>query len=279
MTFTKLSPDHIQGFKNEGFVKLKGFFEPALIADILADAQAVFAKQMVRLGILNSTEGYDSQTFRDGMFSLFQKDLQAFMNAGKQVQHLVSLHQAALSESVIDTLKELGLSTPVVSTRPVLFFNHQKLAKEKVYHTVFPHQDWRSMQGSLDAVIIWLPLVPIDAKLGALQVIPGSHKMGLVATGMESGFGKVDITDEMEKQWVNVEVEPGDALFFSSFLIHQSGVNDSEDIRWSTHFRYNNLDESTFVERGYPHPYIYKPTEELLTKGFPNQELIKNIYQ
>jgi phytanoyl-CoA hydroxylase len=61
----------------------------------------------------------------------------------------------------------------------------------------------------------------------------------------------------------------GDILIFSAFLIHQSGNNITNKIRWSVQLRYNNLDEPTFIERGYPMAYIYKPETELVTPDFP----------
>jgi phytanoyl-CoA hydroxylase len=168
---------------------------------------------------------------------------------------------------------------PSMSTRPVLFFNSPALAKKKVYHTVFPHQDWRSMQGSLDAIVLWLPLIDIDKKLGALEVIPGSHKWGLLSAELEEGFGKVYLTSEQGKLFKPIEVEVGDALFFSSLLIHQSGNNISGQIRWSAHFRYNNLTEPTFISRKFPHAYIYKPIENLITNDFPSEEDINKTFR
>ena len=59
-----------------------------------------------------------------------------------------------------------------------MYFNHPKLAKEEVYYKVFPHQDWRSMQGSLDSVVIWTPLNQIDSDMGPLNIIPKKPFMG-----------------------------------------------------------------------------------------------------
>ena len=73
-------------------------------------------------------------------------------------------------------------------------------------------------------------------------------------------------------------MEQGDVIFFSSFLIHRSGTNETEHIRWSTHFRYNDLDEKSFVERGYPHAYIYKPVDEYLTPYFDTKNATKNYF-
>lgn len=194
------------------------------------------------------------------------------------MQHLISLHKLSLNQKIVDLLKNIGLSFPNISTRPVLYFNHPNLAKEKVFHTVDAHQDWRSMQGSLNSVVMWLPLVDIDVSLGALQILPKSHLHGLRTDYIENGFGMVNLTPEEEKQLLNIEVELGDALLFSSFLIHQSGSNTTNSPRWSVHFRYNDLNEQTFISRKFVHAYTYKPNDELLTQNFPEIYQIQKIF-
>src|SRR4030095_3525578 len=109
------------------------------------------------------------------------------------------------------------------------------------------------MQGSLDAIVLWVPLTDIDRALGALEVIPGSHTMGLLDSEMSDGYGHIKTSTNLPEP-VAGAVEGGDALSFSAFLVHQSGTSVTDAIRWSCHFRYNNLREATFVERGFPHP-------------------------
>lgn len=108
------------------------------------------------------------------MLRLFETDLETFTYCGKHVQHLISLHRLSLSPRIMDALKELGLEAPCICTRPVVFFNAKSLAKKEVYWRLSWHQDWRTMQGSLDSVIVWIPLVDIDQRLGAIEVIPGA---------------------------------------------------------------------------------------------------------
>jgi hypothetical protein len=259
----------VDAYRGQGYVLLKGLFPAEEIEAIHAEAKRVFARQIVERG-LSETEDLPEPEFEDAMARLFEEDLPTFTNCGKQAQHLVSLHRLSLDERIVEKLRELGLSWPNISTRPVLYFNAERLAKKEVYWRLDVHQDWRSMQGSLDSAVVWIPLIDIDEKLGALEVIPESHLWGLLDADMEDGYGHVQ-GDVDESQFIPVEVERGDALFFSSFLVHRSGTNVTDSIRWSCHFRYNNLAEPTFVERGYPHPYIYKPQEDLITPGFPSR--------
>jgi phytanoyl-CoA hydroxylase len=268
-----MNPDE---YRERGFLLARGFFEAAEIDRIRNEAKEIFQMQMIRLGVTPAGPLTEAE-FNRGMVALFEDHLQVFVNCGKQVQHLISLHRLSLDERIISVLRTLGLSFPNVSTRPILYFNSPSLAKKEVYWRLSAHQDWRSMQGSLDSMIVWIPLVDIDRKLGALEVIPGSHRQGLRPSEMTDGYGHM-MQPVDAGEFVPVEVRTGDALFFSSLLVHQSGTNSSDLLRWSCHFRYNNLREPTFVSRGFPHPYIYKPQEELITPDFPQLDDVRKVF-
>jgi phytanoyl-CoA hydroxylase len=255
---------------DNGYVLLKDFLDKEIIEKILQDAKSIFQLQFDYLNL--------DSNFNENLKTLFKNHFQVFIDCGKQIQHLISLHKLSLDDNILTLINSLGIEKPNISTRPVLYFNHPELAKEKSYHTVDAHQDWRSMQSSLDSLVIWIPLTDIDKSLGALQIIPKSHLLGLKTIGVVNGFGMVD-TDIYDDEFIDVEVKQGDILVFSSFLIHRSGNNSSGQPRWSCHFRYNNLKESTFIKRGFPHNYIYKPEPELITKNFPGIEDLKNIFK
>ncbi|MGB3682859.1 MAG: phytanoyl-CoA dioxygenase family protein [Rubrobacteraceae bacterium] len=263
-------------YRENGYLLLKGLFDAREIDEVREEAKEIFTLQMVRLGIVGS-ENVSEDEFEAGMFALFEKDVATFANCGKQAQHLISLHRLSLDGRIVNGLKELGLEFPNISTRPVMYFNHERLAKKEVYWKLSAHQDWRSMQGSLDSMVVWIPLVDVDESLGALEIIPGSHRWGLLEAEMADGYGQLE--EEIEaSEMMPVEVEKGDALFFSSFLAHQSGTNVTDHIRWSCHFRYNNLGEETFIDRGYPHPYLYQPRKELITANFPSRETVNEVF-
>lgn len=241
-----------QQYNRDGYVMLRKFVHPGDVAGILSEAKDVFAKQ-------------EAANRCNGMIDLFQKNNTAFLNAGKTVQHLINLHRLSLLPRVVEMLRSVaGIKWPVICTRPVLYFNHPLLAKDKINHTVDAHQDWRSMQGSSNAAVLWVPLEDCPMEKGALQVLPGSHRNGLRTTSVDNGFGMVSLTPGEQKQLISLECKEGDAVLFHSMLVHQSGTNTTDSPRWSCHFRYNDLEDPSFIKRGYVHPYIYKPVEELL---------------
>jgi phytanoyl-CoA hydroxylase len=256
-------------FDRDGFVLLRDFFPSNNVARIREDAKSVFARQMVKSSILRERD-VEECVFERALFRYFGEDAEGFINCGKTIQHLISLHRFSLGDAIMSELQLLGIRTPNVCTRPVLFFNSKHLAKSEVYHKSPPHQDWRSMQGSLNAIVVWVPLADVPAELGALEVVPGSHVWGLLQSQEDDWYRRIEgVPDD---QYQSVEVKAGDALFFSAFLLHRSGNNVTDSIRWSCHFRYNDLDEPTFIRRKYPNPYVYKPQQELITEGFPTLE-------
>ncbi|HMH32109.1 MAG TPA: phytanoyl-CoA dioxygenase family protein [Puia sp.] len=258
-----------------GFYLYKGFFNSKEVERIKKEAQSIFINQFIGKGIATSKKISEGE-FESAIVRLFEEHFDHYTNCGKQAQHLISLHRLSLDERIVNKLKEFGLDFPVISTRPVMYFNKFNLAKTEEFYKVPPHQDWRSMQGSLNSMVVWVPLADVSEDLGALKIVPGSHLHGLIESKENAWFRQIDQVEQAD--FISVEVEAGDALFFSSFLIHSSGNNIKDKIRWSCHFRYNDLNEETFIQRGYPHPYIYKPIQELITSDFPSPDQIKKIF-
>ena len=108
------------------------------------------------------------------------------------------------------------------------------------------------------------------------EIIPGSHLWGLQES-QENGWYR-HIEGLGDEQYESVEMEAGDVLIFSAFLVHRSGNNVTDSIRWSCHFRYNDLEEPTFISRKYPNPYTYAPQQELVTKDFPSLEQLQKVF-
>lgn len=272
--------EELDFFKKNGYFILKNFIDKEDVIEVLKDSKNIFLRQFIDNSYTPKCELDDlsEEQFNGFLYRLFKDDINCLSNCGKQIQHLISLHLLSLNKKIIEQLHLFGLKTPIISTRPVLYFNHPKLAKQKVFYKVDAHQDWRSMQGSLNSMVIWIPLIDINKDLGALEIVPKSHLSGLKTEHFNNGFGMVSLSEQEKKDVLSVEVEVGDALLFSAFLIHQSGENITNKPRWSCHFRYNDLDEPTFIKRKFAHPYIYKPSEELITKDFPSLTEISKIY-
>ena len=263
-------------YNKDGYVLIKNFFDAKTMDNIVNEAKEIFKVQLLHKGYIK-TKDISEKEFNSALYKLFEDDLQQIIYCGKQLQHMFSLHRIALDEKISDKLKELGLSHPILNIRPVIFFNNPKLGKKDVDWKKPSHQDWRTTQGSLDSIVVWIPLVDTPKELGALEILPGSHKKGLINHDLNDDY--LELTNLNDNDFISVEVEKGDALFFSTLLVHRSGVNVTDDIRWSCHFRYNNINDKSFIDRGFPHTYFYGPQKDLVTANFPTENDAKTFFE
>ena len=119
---------------------------------------------------------------------------------------------------------------------------------------------------------------------GCLQVIKGSHKMGRI----EHGFAGEQVGADMEMvnhalktmDLVYCELEPGDALFFHSNLMHRSEANLSDQPRWSLISCYNSQSNIAYSEtsNSWKVPVSVVPDRALLdwdATSFENADFLK----
>ena len=87
---------------------------------------------------------------------------------------------------------------------------------------------------------------------GCLQVIKGSHKLGRVNhrfSGEQVGADMVMVNNALRTmELVYCKIEPGDALFFHSNLLHRSEANLSDRPLWSIISCYNSQSNLAYNE-------------------------------
>lgn len=182
---------------------------------------------------------------------LFKNDFDAFIGCANVCQKLPEIYK--LAGSLNATLNHLGISFPALNTKPLVSFSSKNTAKNESYYKIGPHQDWASNLGSKNGLTCWIPLQDLDESLGPLELCPNSHNLGLLKHTNTTPPIIADLELASTLEYVPVLMNVGDALFFNTMLIHRSGNNITEDrIRWSIHFRYNDVNEKYFIERKYP---------------------------
>lgn len=108
------------------------------------------------------------------------------------------------------------------------------------------HQDYSYNMGSSNSVTIWIPLQDTSISEGALLCAPGSHKYGVFENA------KGIIPDRFEFDFESVPVKFGEALIFNQKLVHKSGVNTSDKVRFSVILRFSDLSDIEYLNRGCP---------------------------
>ncbi|OYP36507.1 phytanoyl-CoA dioxygenase family protein [Rhodopirellula sp. MGV] len=130
------------------------------------------------------------------------------------------------------------------------------------------HQDYGYWYGNgvltPNMLSVFIAVDPSTRLNGCLQVIRGSHHCGRIdhrLTGEQAGadLDRVEqILNRMEH--VYVEMEPGDALFFHSNLLHRSDQNRSDSPRWAMVCCYNAKSNDPYKDSHHPR---YTPLDRL----------------
>lgn len=115
-----------------------------------------------------------------------------------------------------------------------------------------------------DMLTVFVAIDKCTKSNGCLQILKGSNRCGRIEHGMYAGQTQADIDRVNAIKNVcpleYVEMEPGDALFFSCNLIHTSEGNNSPDRRWALLFSYNLKSNNPTMEHHHP---CYTPLQKV----------------
>ena len=81
-------------------------------------------------------------------------------------------------------------------------------------------------------IAAWIALDPADRENGGLEVVPGTHEMGLFCpegADLDVSFTREYVPPPPGLSAVPMDLAPGDVLFFNGSLVHGSGPNRSAD--------------------------------------------------
>ena len=269
--------DLIARYRRDGFIVVPGLFSPNRREQVLAGIAETFRLRAATLG-LGPPAGEGHAAFSALLGGLFDRDIPAYVAAAKLTQSLVGVHQMGVSPELMGVVEALGLGLPAISTRPVIHYMADRLKIPGGYQKTPPHQDWRSVQGSLDGITVWTPLFDVGLNDYPLEVVPGSHLEGLRDSTPDMPNYRVRPELYSEADFRPLELAAGDAVVFSGFLLHRTGETGGENVRVSLSFRFNNVAEPHFVRRGYPDRYIYRADPAIVTPDFPSAEELGKVF-
>jgi ectoine hydroxylase-related dioxygenase (phytanoyl-CoA dioxygenase family) len=142
----------------------------------------------------------------------------------------------------------------VLGENLVLLMSHLIVKPAREGKKVSWHQDrptWASVKGT-DIVTVWLAIDDADAGNGCMKVIPSSQKgfpeMEIVHYKGDDVFNlKVEVSTELERLAVPVELNAGDISIHDSYILHGSDENLSDRRRAGYTMRYANA-QTTWVD-------------------------------
>ena len=119
-------------------------------------------------------------------------------------------------------------------------------------HLTPSHQDHFFIRQTERFRTVWIPLTPIERKVGGLAVAARSHHRGLLEhVEHETAYSYIFRgrkqrgvpLESIGQTWLTADYRPGDMLVFHSLMIHRALPNTSDRIRLSLDTRYQPLSE------------------------------------
>lgn len=266
-------------YKKNGYVVLKDVICSDEIQTVISEVHQLFIEQLNYLGVGYVNEQNDNALLKN-MERLFSYDLERYKATLRQVNKLVSVHKVLTSNTIISFVKALGLKVLSFPTDPVFHCMSEQLRIPGGYMTLSAHQDWSSLQNSLDSLIVWSPLTNITSCNDfPIEIIPGSHKEGLLPGGVENHVYKIEEQYFDEGQFIPILLSKTDVVLFSSFTIHRTGKGRDDNLRIACSLRYENVFEPTYIERAYPNIYKRILERDIKTKGFPEKQHVAHLFK
>ncbi len=238
-----LTSQQLQQYRDEGFLLLKGLFDPEEIDLLRRSAKEDKALDDHAFG-RNDGEG---GTVR---LSLWNQPGEGIYGAFARCHRMADTADQLLGDEA--------------------YHYHSKMIMKdaRVGGAWAWHQDYGYWYGNgvltPNLTSAFIAVDPATRQNGCLQVIRGSHHCGRIQhqlTGEQAGADPERVAEILKRfELVYVEMDPGDVLFFHSNLLHRSDQNKSEHPRWSMICCYNARSNDPYKESHHPR---YTPLDRL----------------
>lgn len=270
----------IQEYKKNGIIKIKKLLKKKDISKILKNINLLFLNELKNKKLIDKKKQVnllENPKYLDKYRKIYPSEYNNLTL--KVMQKFLEVYNIGSTNKILSLVKCLGLKSPAFSTDPLIMLN-SKFTNNKQGMGYAPyHQDWRTIQGSLNCLVIWVPLVKILSNMGSIFYLPSTHKKGLFKTKKHSWFETIPLSNSEIAREKKDNLEIGDAFIFSSFLVHRSAINKSNKIRVSLQYRFNDLAEQSYIQRNFPVNYKHaEPKKKIITKNFPKEKDLKSIF-
>lgn len=233
-------------YRQNGFVLIRNAMDKTALSELVAAIAALADAKLEQLGSIAVDGDLDARltqlaTFGDGKVEML-------LRASRETWAFHKLVLSPALQQLIAMVTELKMPQIISETCMLRIDRRAASSRDFAWHydaayTAQPRQ----------AITCWVPLVPIDAEMGPLRVIPGSHKdTHAVRFHRESaatrlaGPKRIELADadvaDLEGRAIDIyPLNPGDVILLHGWTLHRSGINTSPRARWVFNPRYSDL--------------------------------------
>jgi hypothetical protein len=222
-------------------------------------AAGVVHKLAARMREVLCAHRWINQRWRPTGFLRERGDAEFFALHG-ELQRIEALHALAFDGRILEVVSKL------TGEAEVLVHPRKNIRLCFPDETTMAHQDYPYVQGAVDTLTVWVPLVPTPKRRGGLALLEGSASGGIRPFSGGDGLERwvPARLDEQPGRWVSADYEVGDVVLFHSLAIHEGLPNRTSQLRMSVDFRYNGMSQPiSFVETCLPYQPKLPARDEL----------------
>ena len=239
--------------KNDGFVICEKLIDTQIIDNIILNFLYVFNSQLLLCNENKKTN------IEDAMIALFDINHERYVQTVTSLFRQLNLQNLFYNEKILEKCRILFNSNNIYCPGGTnVHVASNSLRTPGRYMGQPAHQDFPSVQGSIDGLIVWVPLMDIFKDLYPLEIIPGSNNNGIYQTYDDDEHPQYQIKSDQisDNDFIPVECSMGDVIFMTNFTVHRSGqIGEKNKIRIAASSRFDNGEEPSFIDRGYPTAY------------------------
>lgn len=229
-------------FQQLGYLFFRGYADGQVCSNLLAELLAQTDAQVEldadsALPVLRGSPFAEADALWDRIYPRIQA-LESFHGFFHSEAMLALMRRVAGEEVFVYPMKMARISTP-----------------GRIGHETPPHQDAYSHHAGPTMAGIWVALHDIDAGMGRITVLPGSHKGGVRKVFSAEGVGGIqcEIFPD-ETTWHASDCGRGDVLVFHSATVHKAEPNTTAStVRISVDTRFCNHGAPVFYTNLEPH--------------------------
>ena len=266
MATVSLNNTQLESYKNDGYLVVKGLFSQEEIDKLY---NSVVENSIMQKNAMDLND----QTGKKTKLTLW------FTPGDDVFGYLIR------SERIVNQVWQmLGNESAVCHFHTKLMQKEPRVGGAWEWHQDYGYWYKNQFMFPDELMSVMVALTAANKENGCLQVIKGSHKMGRLNHGFagEQVGADMEMVDHALKTMdlVYCELEPGDALFFHSNLIHRSEANTSDQPRWSLISCYNSQSNIAYSEtsNSWKVPVSIVPDRALLewnATSFENADFLK----
>jgi ectoine hydroxylase-related dioxygenase (phytanoyl-CoA dioxygenase family) len=242
-----LSNEQVDTFSGKGFIVLQGFYDEAVMSEVSAWLDE----------LETDAEGHDH------VAKYYENSPVTGADILVRAEHILGMHDPEMAEILL-TPKLIGALTQLLDEKPVLFkekinYKHPGCRADKL------HQDqaagWNAYADFF--ITMCIAVDPNREENAALRFMnSGNYEKTLMKDEWQplSDSSSVDWADD---EYVMLEADPGDVIFFDCYVPHGSPPNESDRDRRNVYLTFNRASDGDLRARYYEDKWKTYPPNDI----------------